>query len=171
MTRRFALVAALVVLATGLAGATTLVKMGFGDLARDANYVVVGTVTGVEGEWDPGFNFIHSNVTLEVERSLQGRAPRTLVVRTPGGRIGSEGQVAEGMATFEVGERVLVFLTTWEDGVGKVLGYEQGKSRVTSDAQGRARLKGGVADGRLLDAVERELRDGPSYNIPLQPAR
>jgi hypothetical protein len=170
MIRRFALLGAVLLLGASIAGATTLVKMDFSDLARDANYIVVGTVTGVEGEWDPGYNFIRSNVTLSVERSFRGRAPDTLVIRTPGGQIGGEGQVAHGAATFEVGEKVLVFLTAWEDGVAKVLGYVQGKSRVTWDEQGRSRLKGGAADGRLLDAVERELRHGPQHNIPLQPA-
>ena len=170
MIHKCALVGVVLLLGASIAGATTLVKMDFAELARDANHVVVGTVTGVEGEWDSGFKFIHSNVTLSVERSFRGHTPDTLVVRTPGGQIGAEGQVAHGAATFEVGERVLVFLTTWEDGTSKVLGYVQGKSRVSWDEQGRPRLKGGSVDGRLLDAVERELRHGREYNIPLRPA-
>jgi hypothetical protein len=170
MIRKLALLGAVLVLAASTAGATTLVKMDFSDLARDADYVVVGTVTGVQGEWGPGFNFIHTNVTLAVERSFLGHAPDTVVLRTPGGVIGAEGQVAHGAATFEVGERALVFVTTWEDGAGKVLGYVQGKSRVTPDGQGRPRLDGGAADGRLLDAVERELLHGPRNNIALRPA-
>jgi len=169
MIRKVALLGAVLLLGASIAGATTLVKMEFSELARDANYIVVGTVTGVEGEWDPSLNFIRSNVTLSVERSFRGNAPDRLIVRTPGGWVGGEGQVAHGAATFEVGEKVLVFLTHWEDGANKVLGYVQGKSQVTWDGQGQPRLKGGAADGRLLDAVERELRHGPSHNIPLRP--
>ena len=167
MIRKFAPLGVVLLLGASIAGATTLVKMDFSDLARDANHVVVGTVTGMNGEYDPSGIFIRTNVTLEVERSFRGQAPDTLVVRTPGGRVGGEEQVALGVANFEIGERVLVFLTTWEaDGVPKVLGYVQGKSRVGHDG----RLQGGVAGGRTLENVARELRHGPWHNIPLQPA-
>lgn len=170
MTRSFALLGAVLLLAVSIAGATTLVKMGFSDLARDADQVVVGTVAGIQGEWDPSGRFIHSTVTLVVERSLRGNTPDTLILRTPGGQVGTLAQRADGMATFEVGEKVLVFLTTWEDGTPKVLGYVQGKSRVIVDGQGRERLVGGEADGRTLAGVEQELRHGPNHNISLRPA-
>ncbi len=167
MIRRFTLMGAVLLLGASIAGATTLVKMDFSDLARDANHVVVGTVTGINGEYDPSGTFIRTNVTLEVERSFGGQAPDTLVVRTPGGRVGGVEQVALGVANFEIGERVLVFLTTWEeDGAPKVLGYVQGKSRVGHVD----RLHGGVAGGRSLENVARELRHGSRHNIPLQPA-
>lgn len=170
MTRKLLIAAAVLLVGASLAGATTLLKMDFSDLARDANYIVVGTVTDVHGEWDDSLTFIHSRVTLDVERSLRGHAPDTLEIVTPGGVIGSFGQVAEGVATFEPGERVLVFLTTWEDGTAKVLGYAQGKSRVVKDFEGRQRLQGGVANGRTVDAVSQELHHGPNHNIPLRPA-
>lgn len=167
MTRRVLLTGVILLLGIGMAGATTLVKMGFSDLAREAKHIVVGTVTGIDGEYDPSGTFIRSNVTLEVERSFRGHAPDTIVLRTPGGQVGGMGQVALGVANFEVGERVLVFLTTWEeDGAPKVLGYVQGKSRVGTDG----RLHGGIAGGRGLENVARELRHGARHNIPLQPA-
>ena len=167
MIRKIALSGVLVLLLASLAGATTLVKMDFGDLAREANYVVVGTVTGMSGEFDPSGTFIRTNVTLEVERSFRGRTADTLVVRTPGGWVGGEGQTAVGAATFEIGERVLVFLTNWEeDGALKVLGYLQGKSSIGADN----RLEGGSANGRSLESVGRELRDGRDFNISLRPA-
>ena len=75
MTRRVGLLCVVLLLGVSLAGATTLLKMGFPDLAREANHIVLGTVTGVQGEWDASFRFIHTNVTLSVERSLRGAAP------------------------------------------------------------------------------------------------
>jgi len=159
-----------VVLLAGASEATTLLELGFPELARQANRIVIGTVTRVEGRWDESHRFIHSDVTLSVEQSLRGDAPPAIVLRTLGGFVGSTGQMAHGAATFEVGERVLVFLTTWEDGTPQVLGYEQGKSRIVSDARGRERLQGGSADGRILQGVIRELRDGPDHNIPLRRA-
>ena len=150
--------------------ATTLVKLGFSDLASQADHIVVGTVTEIEGQWDDSLRFIHSDVTLSVERSLRGNVSSEIVLRTPGGYVGGMGQMAHGAATFEVGERVLVFLTAWEDGTPKVLGYAQGKSRIVRDEQGREQLEGGSADGLTLQRAIRKVRDGPNRNIPLRPA-
>ena len=170
MARKPVLVGLVVLLGVSLAGATTLVKMDFGQLSKDAEQIVVGTVVGVEGEWDPSLRFIRSNVTLAVEHSLRGAAPEQLVVRTPGGWVGGTGQKAHGAATFEVGERVLVFLTSWEDGTAKVLGYAQGKSGVVRDARGVDRLVGGSGNGLSLEGAVREIEEGPKANIALRPA-
>jgi hypothetical protein len=169
MIRKLLLACVILLLAVSTAGATTLLKMNFGDLAREADRVVVGTVTGIEGEWDPTLNFIRSNVTLDVERSLRGQSPGSIVLRNPGGYVGGEGQLAHGAAEFEVGERVVVFLTTWEDGTAKVLGYVQGKSRVVVDGQGREHLVGGSGAGLSLEGAVREIQHGPNHNLPLRP--
>jgi hypothetical protein len=170
MIRKLLLAGVILLLAVGTAGATTLLKMSFGDLARESDRIVVGTVTGIEGEWDPTLNFIRSNVTLDVEQSLRGQSPDTIVLRNPGGYVGGMAQTAQGVAEFEVGERVVVFLTTWADGTPKVLGYVQGKSRVVVDGQGRERLVGGSGNGLTLAGAVREIHDGPDHNIPLRPA-
>jgi hypothetical protein len=159
-----------VVLLVDTSGATTLIELGLSDLARKADRIVVGTVTEVRGQWDDSLRFIHSSVTISVEQSLRGNVPSEIVLRTPGGYVGGMGQRAHGAATFEVGERVLVFLTAWEDGTPKVLGYAQGKSRIFRDQQGEERLQGGSADGLTFQGAVRALRDGPNHNIPLRPA-
>ena len=167
--RQFFLAAVVVLFAASVTNATTLVKKGFSDLAHESDRVVVGIVTAVEGTWDESGTFIRSTVTLAVERTLRGQGPGTVVLRTPGGQIDGVQQIAQGVATFEVNERVLVFLTTWEDGTPKVLGYVQGKSNVVEDEQGNFRLRGGVASGRSLENVAGELRHGPRHNVPLVP--
>ena len=58
--------------------------------------------------------------------------------------VGGMGQRAHGAAEFEVGERVIVFLTTWDDGTPKVLGYVQGKSRNLSGVKR-------IENGRLVN--------------------
>lgn len=171
MVRKATLVGVVLLLGLSLAGATTLVKMNFGDLARQADSVVVGTVTAIESEWGPDLDFIHTNVTLQVERSFYGKTASTIVLRNPGGIVGGVGQLAHGAAEFQVGERVIVFLTRWEDGTPKVLGYAQGKSRIEHDGQGRQRLIGGSANGLSFDGALREIEQGPDHNIPLRPAR
>jgi hypothetical protein len=157
-------------LGASLAGATTLVKMNFGQLAREADRIVIGVVTAVNGEWDPSLTFIRSDVTLDVERSLRGQSPQQIVLRTPGGWVGGTGQQADGAAEFEVGERVFVFLTTWDDGTPKVLGYVQGKSRIVMDGLGNERLVGGSAHGLTVSGAVREVQHGPQHNVQLRPA-
>jgi hypothetical protein len=171
MRKKAALACAVLLLAVGLTGATTLVKMEFSDLAKQADQVVVGTVVGTLGQWEETHNFIHTDVTISVENYLRGDGPAEITLRTPGGRVGDEGQVAHGAATFEVGEKVLVFLTTWEDGTPKVLGYVQGKSRVITGDDGTLRLQGGRAHGMSVQGAAHELQRGLDHNIPLRPVR
>jgi hypothetical protein len=168
--KRTLLLCLVAVLCVGTAGATTLVKMEFADLAREADRVVIGTVTHTEGIYDASGSFIHTLVNVDVKRYVTGTGPASLVIQTPGGQIGDEGMVAHGAATFEVGETALIFLTSWEDGTPKVLGYVQGKSTVQQTSFGEARLKGGVAGGRSLRAVVNELVHGPDHTIPLRRA-
>lgn len=170
MQRKIALACVLCLFAGTLAGATVLVHKEFADLADEADRVVVARVLSTAGQWDPSGRFIHTEVTLAVEQDLLGDGPAEFALRTPGGRIGDEGQIAYGAPTFEPGTQVLVFLTTWEDGTAKVLGYAQGKADVYYDVDGRARLRGGRVDGRTLESVRNELVHGPQHNIPLQRA-
>ncbi len=161
----------ILLLAVGTAWSTTLIKLDFADLATQADRIVVGTVAALDSHWEESGRFIHTDVTIDVERYVAGRGPARLTLRTPGGQIGGRGQVAHGAPSFTLGERVLVFLTTWEDGTPKVLGFAQGKSRVYVGPDGDTRLEGGVVSGRSLGAVEDELRRGPNHNIPLRPVR
>ena len=170
MSRKAIIAGVVFLLGASLAGATTLVKMNFGDLARDADAIVVGTVTDVQGAWGSDRNFIHSTVTVRVERSLRGNQDDQIVLSTPGGVVNGVGQKAAGMAEFEIGERVLVFLAAGEDGTPKVLGYTQGKSRVIVDGQGRERLVGGSADGMTVHGASLQIKNGHEQNIPLRPA-
>jgi hypothetical protein len=171
MGKRLAIWGATLLLAASVAGATSIIKMEFADMIADSDRIVIGTVTGIEGQWDDSSTFIHSMVTISVETSLQGKDGGDVVLRTPGGQVGGFAMSAQGAPSFTVGERVLVFLTTWEDGTPKVLGYFQGKSRLVDGADGKPRLEGGAANGRSLDNVARELQLGTYHNIPLQPAR
>ena len=168
MNKRTLLACLVIALCIGTAGATTLVKMEFTDLAREADRVVIGTVTHTEGIWDSTGTFIHTLVNVDVDRYVTGDGPASLVIQTPGGTIGNEGMVAQGAATFEVGETALIFLTRWEDGTPKVLGYVQGKSTVRKSSFDAPRLMGGVADGRSLRSVVNELVHGPDHTIPLR---
>lgn len=170
MLRRAGLTACVVasfLMASSFAFATTLLRMDFDDLAGQADRVVIGTVASLDGRLEETGRFVHTDVTLTVERYLAGTGDDTIVLRTPGGQAGGLATVAHGAPSFTVGERVLLFLTEWEDGTPKVLGYAQGKSTVRFDD----RLEGGVVDGRSVTSVVRELARGEASVIPLRPAR
>ena len=171
MQRKIACACVLFLLACGLTGATVLVHKDFADLVDEADRIVVGRVLSTAGQWDASGRFIRTDVSMAVEENLIGGGPAEFVLRTPGGRIGDEGQLAHGAATFVEGTQVLVFLTTWEDGTPKVLGYAQGKADVFYDVDGRARLRGGRVDGRTLESVRNEVIHGPEHNIPLRPVQ
>ena len=168
--RRLLLAGVVLLLSASLATATTLVRLDFDDLVEQADRIVIGTVEHTQGFWEETGTFVHTDVTLSVDRNLRGRGPSEIVLRTPGGVVGGTGQVFHGAATFEIGERVLVFLTTWEDGTPKVLGYAQGKSRIFVDERGRQRLRGGTANGLALETLVRDITRGSDHNVPLRPA-
>jgi len=152
----------------GTSSATTLVELSFPELAAASEQVVVGTVVALEATRDESQRFIHTNVKIAVERHVRGRGPAEIVVRTPGGQLDGEAVLAHGAPSFTVGEKVLLFLTRWEDGALKVAGYVQGKSTVAVGADGQPRLRGGLADGRSLAAVADEL-SGKTSLVPLRP--
>lgn len=156
-------------LGIGTTAATTLVKLSFSELAARADRVVIGTVTALEGTRDESQRFIHTNVTIAVESYVRGAGPSEIVVRTPGGQLDGQAVVAHGAPSFTLGEKVLLFLTRWEDGAIKVAGYVQGKSTVMTGADGESRLRGGLADGRSLRGVTDELHHGPAA-VPLRPS-
>ena len=155
-------------LGIGTTSATTLVRLSFGQMAAASERVVVGTVVALEPTRDESGRFIHTNVRIAVERHLRGQGSSEIVVRTPGGQLDGEAVVAHGAPSFTLGEKVLLFLTRWEDGAFKVTGYVQGKSTVTVGADGKARLRGGLADGRSVAGVADEL-SGKSALAPLVP--
>ena len=155
-------------LAIGTSSATTLVRLSFSKMVAGSERVLVGTVVALEPTRDASGVFIHTNVRIAVERQLRGQGPGEILVRTPGGQLDGQAVVAHGAPSFTIGEKVLVFLTRWEDGALKVTGYVQGKSTVTTGADGKARLRGGLADGRSLAGVADELA-GKSTMTPLLP--
>jgi len=100
------------------------------DLVEKADQIVRGQVTDVQSFWSEDRSIIESKVTIAVKYGLIGGALPTLIVRTPGGYLATEGvgMVSMHAATYAVGEEVLIFIhqqgTEWRmvDGaVGKFL--------------------------------------------------
>jgi hypothetical protein len=99
------------------------------DLAQRSDVIVTGTVASLKSYWNADRSLIHTDVTIQPEEFVKGRADRGVVVRTLGGEVGDMRLIVEDQPAFSLGERVTVNLTRLADGaVFEVLGGYQGKS-------------------------------------------
>ncbi len=109
-------------------------RMKVDDLARTADAVVVGKVTALSSEWSPDKSRIFTRVTIGVDQYLKGDSrSQSITLVTPGGEIGSVGEVYSHMATFRQDENVLVFVKKDLQGQYKVCGGSQGKYLIQKD--------------------------------------
>lgn len=150
-------VAAAIVAAGAAARASTFLKVSVQDLLRTSHGVVHAKVTDVRSEWNADHSYIFTYVTLDVKRTLMGEKRPTLEVRVPGGQVGDFHAVMEGAPEFHVGDEVVAFLGTWDDGALMVEGYFQGLSRVDRDSAGNEFLRGGSGDGQTIAALARQI--------------
>lgn len=150
-------VAALLAAGASGAGASTFLKQSVGDLIQKSHGVVHAQVTDIRSEWNADHTFIFSYVTLEVKRSLLGTKHAYETVRVPGGVVDGYRVVMEGAPDFQVGDNVVVFLGSWDDGAQMVEGYYQGLSKVDRDAAGNEMLKGGSAHGLSMAQLAKQI--------------
>jgi hypothetical protein len=141
------------VLLLGLAaGATTIIRQDVPDLSRQADAVIRGTVSRAESRWSGDRRTIFTEVEIQVAETLKGPARKTVIVREPGGVVGNIGQRVDGVASFQKGEEVVVFLARRPDDSFAVEGMAQGKFRVERSSDGRAAFAvRGDVDALVLD--------------------
>ncbi len=131
------------------AGATTALRYDLTTLARTADAIVVGQVTALQSAWRDGR--IVTQVTVSGDEVLKGpRAPR-YTVEVLGGTVDGIGQKVAGMAAFEPGEHVVLFLRAASgDSTFEVVGLGQGKLRVEVGLSGPALIQD-LGELRLVD--------------------
>jgi hypothetical protein len=104
------------------------------DLARRADVVVVGKVTGVTSEWSSDRSRIVSRVTVSIDQHIKGdESQNSVTISTPGGEVGGVGEVYSHMPRFKMDEQVIVFAAKDQRGVLRVVGGDEGKLTVTKD--------------------------------------
>jgi hypothetical protein len=103
-----------------------MLKMSVEDLARQADTIVVGTVTQQQSAWDAQHTAIHTDVTVAVDRVLAGTPGAIVTLQVAGGVVGSMGMRTSNDAVFQDGEQVIVFLDTTTT-PSSVVGMQQGK--------------------------------------------
>lgn len=118
--------------------ATTLLAQDLESLSRRADAVVQGRVKRLQSRWNGDRTRIFTEVELEVSEALKGAPGKTVTLIQPGGVVGEIGQRVSGLASFEPGEEVVVFLEKRSEASYHVAGMAQGKLRVERSSDGRA---------------------------------
>ena len=112
-------------------------------LARDSDVVVRGTVQSVESRWvgDGPQKSIVTRIKVQVAEKLKGETGSVAEILQPGGVIPESdiGQIVHGMAEFQAGEEVVVFLKkhTSSATTFAVTGMAQGKYNVERSSDGK----------------------------------
>lgn len=151
------------------------------ELTAEAERIVLGRVLFSESFVRPGGQ-IGTWHRVAVEREIRGRAPdeQEIIIETLGGQVGDIGMRVEGEPTFEVGERVLVFVhgggpykafrpvgmgqgvmrVRRQRGVETVEQSREGLMLVRRDAQGHLkRTFGALPEPERLDTFLSKLRE------------
>ena len=141
--RLVSVVLAMVALAAPAWAQGTANALSFDQLVARAPLVVVATTTGRHADWEiyGSSRLIITTVTLQVEQTLKGSAPRTLSIEVMGGTLGDETLHVSHVPEFKVGDRDVLFLNNAPHAVSPVVGSDQGRFRViTESATGTPRV-------------------------------
>lgn len=109
-------------------------QLSFDEVAREATYVVRGTVEQTWSKWDDSHEVIYTYATVRVHRYFgESAGPDTLVVREVGGLVDGYMQQAIGFPELRRGESVVFFLSPVEEGGAfRIHAYNQGKYLVVN---------------------------------------
>jgi len=148
------------------ANSTTLSRLRFEELVKQATAVVRLRCLGAESRWQDGEIWTETRFeTLEVSKGL---LPGVVSVRMLGGRVGNLYSRVEGVPAFRPGEEAYVFLWGREGEPFRVLGWSQGTFRITRDAQtGVERVTQDSAALPIFDPRARQFRHGGIRNLPV----
>jgi hypothetical protein len=167
-------------LSTAPADGSVVQGLELEELTAEADRIVLGRVLFSES-FQRRDGQIWTWHRIEVEREIRGNAPDEdeVIVETLGGQIGEIGMRVEGEASFQVGERVLVFVhgggpytafrtvgmgqgvmrVRREKGVETVRQSREGLMLVRRDAEGRLKRNfGALPEPERLDAFLSKLR-------------
>lgn len=162
--------------AAGGAAATTLVKMTLEDLGARASLVVRGRCVATRSGAEQGE--IWTWTTFEVSETLKGTAPREILVRMLGGRMGHLTASVEGVPRFTPGEDVFLFLEPVQgsaDGGAEewaVTGWVQGTFRVMRSARtGEISVWQDTGEVSLFDARQKQFLPGGIRQVSVEEFR
>jgi len=112
------------------AHATVMVSMPLDDMVQGATAIVharvarVGTRLALDAERGPAPHTVSELVVLEW---LKGEGGRQIAIDELGGEVAGLGMAIAGTPEYRVGDEVIVFLRTTDDGSWRTLGMVQGQ--------------------------------------------
>lgn len=136
---RLAVLAAALLISTS-ALATVVLALTMEELTARAPLVVHATAQRSLVAWDEPHAKIWTWTELVVKETLKGTPTETVLVKQPGGVVGEVGQQVSGVATFEPGEEVVLFLEPAPDEPGAFVPVSMSASKVTLEERFGARV-------------------------------
>ncbi len=115
-------------------GKTAMLKLSLEQLTKNADSIVLGVVADKSSFWNDKHTVIYTDVTVKVERSIVGPPKENATFRIIGGDVDGLSLRTSVDPRFNVGERVIVFLSAGGDSALKVEGLFQGKYSVNKGA-------------------------------------
>ncbi len=120
-------------LVVGTAHAAVVEKLALDGLVAQADTIVVGRVLDRASHFEG--TRILTAVHIQADAVLKGSPPTIVTVMVLGGEVDGIAQQVSGMAAFEPGERVALFLARQGDAF-QTVGLAQGKLRIETDLRG-----------------------------------
>jgi hypothetical protein len=117
--------------------ATTVLEQNFSSLVNQAEVIAVGTVTGIQEQWDAAHQAPTTHVTLSHLTVLKGDpGGESLTLEFLGGHL-PDGTIlaVSGVPSFTLGEKTVVFSVGNHRDFCPLVGIWQGLLRVTFDPQ------------------------------------
>ena len=127
--------AALAVLSSALATATTVVQPTFQQLVSHAETVFEGVVLDVQSALtaDAGGRRISTSVTFQVVKVLKGDPSPVTVLTFLGGSVGNETLNVDGVPKFVVGDRDVLFVNAHAQLVSPLVALMHGRFRIVKE--------------------------------------
>jgi hypothetical protein len=114
--------------------ATTAVMLTDELLITSSRVILIGEIQSLKSQWDAGNQNIYTYVKLHVSRTIKGELQSDQIVfKQLGGRVGDDITVIFGAPEYQVGQRVLLFLDTANDGTLRIAHLFQGKYDINDD--------------------------------------
>jgi len=153
-------------LLAAVANATTLARMQFEELARQATAVARVRCLGIASKWQNGE--IWTETRFEIVEQSKGTLPVIVTVRMLGGSVGSLRSHVEGVPAVRAGEEAYLFLWAPDGEPYRVLGWSQGTFRIARNARtGFETVTQDSAAAPLFDPRTRQFRHGGIRNMPV----
>jgi hypothetical protein len=114
--------------------ATTIQKLSFDWLIREADVIVRGRVENLKSQQAVAGRSIATVVAVSVEKQFKGSPVSSITIEQPGGSMGDIAQGVPGSPQFSPDEDVFLFLKRKGRGTFEVIGGKQGKFTAKSEA-------------------------------------